>query len=151
MTATGRWKELIQVEHEQSDRMRRQVPVPQDHWAPYVHQFKAKSSGYDDLLVYYFLAHVNAEQVVIDVGACGGRLALPLALVCSLVVAVEPSPSMCGLSRKASGEFGISNVEVVESESMNSDVEKADVTLCSPFVRKLEDRASAMVTVVMYP
>ena len=160
MTATERWKEMIQVEHEQSDRMRGQVPAPQDHWTPYAQQFKADPRRTDDLLVDYLQAHVGAEQVVIDVGAGGGRLALPLALVCSRVVAVEPSPSMCRVLREASDEFGISNVEVVEAEWMDAEVEKADVTLCShvlytiqdiePFVRKLEDRASAMVMVVMY-
>ena len=160
MTAIETWKEMIQVEHEQSGRMRGQVPAPEDHWAQYAQQFKADPRRTGDLLVDYLQAQVVSGQVVIDVGAGGGRLALPLALVCDRVVAVEPSHSMCQVLREAATEFGVSNVEVVESEWMDADVAKADVTLCShvvytiqdiePFVRKLEDRAAELVIVVLF-
>ncbi len=160
MTAIETWKEMIKVEHEQSDRMRGQVPAPADHWTPYAQQFKADPRRTGDMLVDYLQAQVASDQVVIDVGAGGGRLALPLALVCDRVVAVEPSPSMCQVLREASTEFGVDNVGVVEAEWMDADVEKADVTLCShvvytiqeiePFVRKLEDRAADLVIVILF-
>ena len=160
MTAIQRWKEMIQAEHAQSDRMRDLILPPEDHWTPYAQQFKGDPRRTDDLLVDYFQDPVDAEQVVIDVGAGGGRLALPLALVCSRVVAVDPSPSMCKVLREASYEFGVDNVEVVESEWMDAEVEQADITLCShvlyaiqeiePFVRKLENKASKLVMVVLF-
>ena len=160
MTAIERWKEMIQVEHEQSDRTRGQVPPPADHWTPYAQQFKADPRRTGDMLVDYLQAQVTSSQVVIDVGAGGGRLALPLALSCKLVVAVEPSPSMCRVMREAATEFNVSNVQVVESEWMAADVERVDVTLCShvlytiqdiePFVRKLEYRATELVMVVLF-
>jgi SAM-dependent methyltransferase len=140
--------------------MRGHVPAPADHWTPYAQQFKADPRRTGDLLVDYLQAQVASDQVVIDVGAGGGRLALPLALACKRVVAVEPSPSMCQVLREAATEFGVGNVEVVESEWMDADVEKADVTLCShvvytiqdivPFVRKLQEWAAELVIVILF-
>ena len=94
---------------------------------------------------------VTSEQVVLDVGAGGGRLALPLALKAKKVVAVEPSPSMCRVLREASVEFGVQNVQVVESEWLGAEVPLVDVAICchvlyvirdiEAFVRKLEKHA----------
>ncbi len=82
MTATQRWREFVETEHAQSDRMREGTPPPQDHWRPFAQQFRADPRRTDDPLVNRLLQEVEPHQVVMDVGAGGGRLALPLAIRC---------------------------------------------------------------------
>ena len=79
--ATIRWREMVEAEHAQSDRMRQELP-PEDHWQPYAQQFRADPSRADDPLLTRLLETVGSHHTVMDVGAGGGRLALPLALRC---------------------------------------------------------------------
>ena len=148
MSATQRWTEMIKVEHAQSDSMRN-----------FAQQFRADPSRTDDALVNHLRRTIAPGQVVMDVGAGGGRLALPLALDAEKVIAVEPSPSMCRVLREAAEEFDVKNVDVVEAGWLDADVPKADVAICvhvlyviqeiEAFVRKLEQHAD-QVMVVMY-
>ncbi len=158
MSATQRWTEMIKVEHAQSDSMRKEDP-PADSWANFAQQFRADPSRTDDALVNHLRRTIAPGQVVMDVGAGGGRLALPLALDAEKVIAVEPSPSMCRVLREAAEEFDVKNVDVVEAGWLDADVPKADVAICvhvlyviqeiEAFVRKLEQHAD-QVMVVMY-
>ena len=157
MSAVDTWGETVRVEHEQSDRMRGARPT--DHWTQYARQFKADPRRTGDVLVERLRTHLSPEDSLLDVGAGGGRLALPLALSCRSVAAVEPSPSMAEVLGETASESGIA-VHVVESEWLDARVEPADVVLCShvlyvirdiePFVRKLETHARRMVLVVMF-
>ena len=159
MTAIERWRDMVVREHAQSDGMR-PGSRPADHWTPYARQFKADPRREDDALLALLVGRVASEDTLIDVGAGGGRLALPLALRCRRVVAVEPSPSMCAVLRETADEYGIANVTVVESDWLNAAVERADVVLCShvvytiqdigAFVRKLEESAGRLVLVVVF-
>ena len=160
MNAIERWDHMVRVEHEQSDRMRGRTPPPADHWTPYAREFKADPRRSGNALLDHLRSRVDPGQTVIDIGAGGGSLALPLALHCQRVVAVEPSPSMCLVLRETASEFNVPNVDVVESDWMNAVVDRAGVTLCShvvyvireigAFVRKLEDRAANLVLVVLH-
>lgn len=157
MSAVETWGEMVRVEHEQSDRMR--GARPDDHWTQYARQFKADPRRTGDVLVERLRAYLKPEDSLLDVGAGGGRLALPLALSCRSVTAVEPSPSMAEVLRETAGESGIV-VPVVESEWLDAEAGPADVVLCShvlyvireiePFVRKLETHARRLVLVVMF-
>lgn len=157
MSAVETWGEMVRVEHEQSDRMRGARPA--DHWTQYARQFKADPRRTGDVLVERLRARLQPEDSLLDVGAGGGRLALPLALSCRSVAAVEPSPSMAEVLRETAAESGIA-VSVVESEWMDAGVGPADVVLCShvlyvirdiePFVRKLEAHARRLALVVMF-
>lgn len=130
-----------------------------DSWANNAQQFRADPRRTDDLLVNHLRRQVTPEQVVLDVGAGGGRLALPLALGAKKVIAVEPLPSMCRVLREVAAEFDVKNVEVIESGWLDAQAPRADVALCchvlytiqdiEPFVRKLEEHAGR-VLVVMY-
>ena len=160
MTAIERWNHMVRIEHEQSDRMRGLTPPPADHWTEYAREFRADPRRTSDPVMEHLLERVSPGQTVIDVGAGGGRLALPLALHCRRVVAVEPSPSMGEVLREAAAEFDVPNVDVVEADWKDAVVDQADVILCShvvyvvreigEFVRKLDDRASALVLVVLF-
>ena len=157
MNAVETWGQMVRMEHEQSDRMRGARPT--DHWTQYARQFKADPRRTGEALVERLRARLLPGDSLLDVGAGGGRLALPLALNCQSVTAVEPSPSMCAVLRETAEESDI-GVSVVEADWLNAEVEPADMALCShvvyvvediePFVRKLERHARRLVLVVMF-
>ena len=138
MTAIERWREMIFWEHAQSDSM---TPEPReaDFWTPYARNFRTDPRREGDELLDFLLPQVTPEDTLIDVGAGGGRLALPLALHCRRVVAVEPSPSMCAVLRETAAEHNIDNVSLVESDWLNATVEQAEIVLCSHVVYAVQD------------
>ncbi len=158
MSATQHWTEMIRLEHAQSDSMRKDEP-PADSWANSAQQFRADPRRTDDPLVNHLRRQITPEQMVLDVGAGGGRLALPLALGAKKVIAVEPSASMCRVLREVAAEFGVENVDVVESGWLDAQVPPVDIALCCHvlytiqdidlFVRKLGEHAG-LVLAVMY-
>ena len=157
MSATEHWNEMVRVEHEQSDSMRKEDP-PADSWSNFAQQFRADPRRTDDPLVNHLRQLVTSEQVVLDVGAGGGRLALPMALEAKKVIAVEPSPSMCRVLREVAAEFDVQNVEVVEADWLDAEVPEADLAVCchvlyvirdiEAFVRKLEKHAKRVLVVI---
>lgn len=159
MSAVQQWKSLIQAEHAQSEEMR--VPAPAgDHWQDYAHLFRTNPHRSNDLLLNRLLKEVSLEDTLIDVGAGGGRMALPLALHCRHVTAVEPSPSMAGMLEQQAREHGIGNITLVRSSWEEAEVAPADLTLCcnvlytiqeiGPFLRKLESHARRRVLIILY-
>ena len=157
MAATEHWNEMVRAEHEQSDSMRKENP-PADSWSNFAQQYRADPRRTDDPLVNHLRQVVTSEQVVLDVGAGGGRLALPLALEAKKVIAVEPSPSMCRVLREVAEEFDVWNVEVLEADWLEAEVPVADLAICchvlyvirdiEAFVRKLEKHAKRVIVVV---
>ena len=151
---------MVEVEHAQSEEMRGAVPPPTDHWRPYAAQFRADPRRSDDPLVERLLGFVSPEQTVIDVGAGGGRLALPLALHCRHIVAVEPSSSMASVFLETAKEHAIHNVSLVQDRWEDAKVEPGDLVLCAhvvytireiaAFVRKLEAHARQQVLIVLH-
>lgn len=160
MLATERWRQMIEVEHAQSDEMRGAVPPPADHWRPYADNFRADPRRSGDDLVDLLLEYVSPDQTVLDVGAGGGRLALPIALKCQSLVAVEPSESMADVLTQQAQESGIENVSVVQEEWQDARVDPADIVLCAHviytirdiggFLKKLDAHAKKIVLVVVY-
>jgi len=160
MLATERWRHMVEVEHAQSDEMRGAVPPPADHWRPYAAQFRGEPSRSGDPLVERLLEFVKPDQTVLDVGAGGGRLALPIALKCRSLVAVEPSASMASVLTQQAQESGIENVSVVQEEWQDAGVDAADVVLCAhvlytirdvgSFLRKLDAHAKKTVLVIIH-
>ena len=157
MSAVATWAEMVRVEHAQSDRMR--GARPGDHWTEYARQFQADPRRRGDALVARLRGYLRPDDALLDVGAGGGRLALPLALSCRSVVAVEPSSSMGAVLRETAAASGIS-VGVIEADWLAADVAPADVVLCShvlyviedieAFVRKLERHARRLALVVLF-
>ena len=148
---------MVREEHAQSDRMRG-TPPPVDHWVPYAQQFVADPRRADDPLVAALRQLVQPHHVLMDVGAGAGRMALPLALSCRHVVAVEPSASMAAtLVQQAASEV-IKNISVVQSTWQDAEVERVDIIICCHvvytvpdielFVRKLNDHADKIIVVL---
>ena len=151
MSAIQTWNEMVRLEHEQSDRIRGQRPT--DSWATAAQNFKQDPFRTDDAVVEALRSRLVPGETLLDIGGGGGRLALPLALTCSAVAAVEPSPSMCAVFRETADEFDIRNVSLIESDWLSAAVEPADVVLCcnvlyvisdiGTFVRSLDSHAQA--------
>ena len=158
MSAVDHWRQMILREHAQTDRIR--GPRPTDHWTQLARNFKDDPHRTGDEMLDELRARVLPGETLIDVGAGGGRLALPLALTCSRVYAVEPSPSMCDVLRETAEESGIANVSVTQASWEDAAVEPADVVLSShvvyviqeiePFVRKKERHARRLVLAVVF-
>ena len=157
MSAVQIWNEMVRLEHEQSDRIRGQRPA--DIWATAARHFKQHPFRTDDAVVEALRSRLAPGETLLDIGAGGGRLALPLALTCSAVAAVEPSPSMCAVFRETADEFDIPNVSLIESDWLSAAVEPADVILCcnvlyvisdiGAFVRNLDSHARRLVLVIL--
>ena len=153
------WQELIDAEHTQADRMRGSA-APADYWPAYAQAFRADPRRANDPLVNRLLQEVASHHRLIDVGAGGGRLALPLALRCRHVVAIEPSSSMGLVLFQQMSDFAISNVSLIAARWEEVEVDPADIVLCAhmlytiqdiaPFIRKLDAHAQLKVLVVLF-
>ena len=155
------WRKMVEEEHAQSDARRGAEPPPSDHWAPFAANFAADPRRSDDQLIGPLGRDLEHTDTLMDVGAGGGRHALPLALRCGHVVAVEPSPSMCAVLLQLTSAHGIKNVSIVQSKWEDAEVEPADVVVSTHvayvvrdiagFVRKMDAHARKMVRMVLYP
>ena len=161
MPAISRWREMIRVEHGQSEAMRPAItPAPTDHWRPYAQGFRADPRRAGDEFLDAILETVPTDETLIDVGAGGGRLALPLALRCRHVTAVEPSPSMAEVLQTAAHDHSITNVSVVQARWEDARVEPASLVLSvhvlyvvpdvEAFIRKMEAHAGRRVMIVLH-
>ena len=113
-----------------------------------------------DPLVDTLLARLQLHHTAIDVGAGAGRLALPIALNCAAVAAVEPSQSMASALTEEASRHGIANVTLVQDRWEDAEVPSADIVLCAhvlytcldieAFVRKLDSHATSEVWVVLF-
>ena len=85
---------------------------------------------------------------------------MPLALHCSHVTAVEPSPSMASLLTEQAREHEIRNVTLLQETWEDAQVEVGEVALCAhviytardpaAFVKKLGAHARRYVAVVLF-
>ncbi|MBT3942146.1 MAG: class I SAM-dependent methyltransferase [Chloroflexi bacterium] len=165
ITAAGiegarKWDAMVYREHQQTDRFR-DPPPDADPWTGLAWNFSPPDRDEKDLdpAVNVVETYLDPGDTVIDVGAGGGRLAIPLARRCARVVAVEPSPAMRARMDAAISELGVDNVEVVPERWQDADVPVGDHVICShvmyattpvlPFLEKLHDHANKRVTVML--
>src|SRR5262249_45833302 len=127
MSAIEAWKQRVAAHREQSHKIRSALGVSgQDRWEPFSSFFKADPRRTDDIEVNRLAQEVTPATTLLDVGAGAGRFALPLALRCKQVTAVEPSPSMGETLRHLAAEVGIDNVTLVASPWDEAEVQPAD-------------------------
>ncbi len=112
-TALGaEWKALVEAEHEQTERLREwQEP---DYYRPMVEHFVADPRREGDDLLNELRSYGRPDVTWLDVGAGGGRNALPLALTSKHVTAIEPSNAMREALLESAKSAGIDNVDVQE-------------------------------------
>jgi 2-polyprenyl-3-methyl-5-hydroxy-6-metoxy-1,4-benzoquinol methylase len=150
------WAARVRANREQVDQFRE--ATPRDFYAPVAGMFRADPRRSDDPALDALRKLVRADDVILDIGAGGGRLALPLALVARQVVAIEPSEGMLRVLRESIAEYSVSNIEVVDSR-WPADITQGDVALIShlgydvedigPFLEAMESAARRLCVAVL--
>ena len=158
--ALDAWAERVRRNREQAERRRLALPEGGDFYAPIANWFRADPRREGDATVDALRALVEPDETVLDIGAGGGRYALPLALHARDVIAVEPSEAMRAVLTEGMAEHGIDNVNVVaETWPCEEEPPRADVTLIShvgydieafgPFLDAMEEAAERLCVAVM--
>jgi SAM-dependent methyltransferase len=152
---------MVEAEREQTARInKRDAGGPAQRWAGgRAEAFRADPRRADDPAVDLVSGFVATEQALLDVGAGAGRLALPMALRCSQVVAVEAAPPMAAILKEEAAKADITNVQLIEGRWQDVDAPVADVVLCynvlnyvsdiDVFMTKLDSHAREHVLVVL--
>jgi SAM-dependent methyltransferase len=172
--ALAEWARRVRENRLQVDRLR-EVEDDADFYGPVAARFVADPRRQDDPTLDVLRSMVASRERWLDVGAGGGRYALPMALVAKEVVALDPSPGMLGVLRAAVTKHGIDNVRIVqarwpvkekaggdrsqESPRLAENLSGFDVALIAhvgydieeigPFLDALEAAASRCVAVLM--
>lgn len=132
------WAARVRANREQVEQFREASPT--DFYAPVAGMFRADPRRTDEPVLDKLRERVLPTDTVLDIGAGGGRYALPLALVARRVVAIEPSEGMRRVLAESMAQFGINNIEPLDgrwpgiaSEAMG------DVALISHIGYDVED------------
>ena len=157
-TLLATWRERVAADNAQVERSREE-PDPTDFYAPTAHRFRMDPRRTDDATVNVLLALTRPGETWLDVGAGGGRYALPIALHVKELVAIDPSPAMLTALTEEAAANGIENTRVIESRWPMSDPPRADVALMShvgydiaeigPFLDQLESQSARLCIAVM--
>jgi hypothetical protein len=152
------WRARVIADKEQVERAR-EVQDPADFYAPVTSRFRLDPRRTDDETLNALLALARPDDVWLDVGAGGGRYALPLAVHVREVVAVDPSPSMLGALREDAAAFGVENVSVIEARWPMPDPPNGDVGLMAhvgydiadigAFIHQLEAQSARLCVAVL--
>ncbi|MDA0597532.1 MAG: class I SAM-dependent methyltransferase [Chloroflexi bacterium] len=155
------WQKTVVSEHAQSDSVREEL-TPDDFWRPVAHKFvppKKGESAPDDT-VQMLAELITPEETVLDVGAGGGRIAIPLAEYSSHITAVEPSEGMREQLVGTAEAWEVQNLSVVASTWEEAQVEPHDLVVCAhvvytvtaieSFIRKLSLSARKSVALISF-
>src|SRR5262247_1395442 len=108
------WRRRVRANREQAERVREGTP-PRDFYAAVASDFRANPHRTDEPALELLRALVRPGETWLDIGAGGGRYALPLALQAKTVIAVEPSEGMRNVLAQGMAEFDIHNIESVNA------------------------------------
>lgn len=136
--AAAAWAARVQAEHAQVERLR-EAQDPADFYAPMARRFGQDPRRTDDPSVDVLLALARSDDTWLDIGAGGGRYALPLALKVARLQVIEPSPSMLAVLRAGMAEHGIDNIEVSPGRWPLEVAPAADVALLAHLGYDVED------------
>lgn len=150
-SAVARHDRMVRAEMLQAERVRSTANVPGDFWETLARNFRVPADPAADPTPDALAALIEPDDGVIDVGAGGGRIAIPLSRRCREVVAVEPSPAMRRVLEEELARHGVQNVRIVAARWEDAAVEPAALVFAAhvsygvqaiePFLRKL-DRAA---------
>ncbi|MCC7372996.1 MAG: methyltransferase domain-containing protein [Chloroflexi bacterium] len=154
------WGRRVRANAEQVDRFAEQRS--QDHYAPVANRFRVDPRRTDDPSLDALLTLARPDETWLDIGAGGGRYALPLALNVREVIAVDPSPGMLGVLRESMAEHSITNLRVVEGRwpaaadpALQADVSFIahvgyDVEQIGPFLEAMERSARRLCVAMLF-
>ncbi len=112
--ALAAWAARVRADGDQVARLR-EAPEGADFYAPVAARFRADPYRADEPVLDILRSLVKPGDTWLDIGAGGGRYALPLALLAKEVIAVEPSEGMAGVLREGMAEHAITNIRLVSS------------------------------------
>jgi SAM-dependent methyltransferase len=152
------WSDRVSANREQAQRVREGAP-PRDFYAAVASDFRADPRRTDEPALDLLRSLVKPGETWLDIGAGGGRYALPLALLAKDVIAVEASEGMRSVLRHSMTEHGISNVHVVPARWPMEAPPAADVALMAhigydieeigPFLDAMEASARRLCVAVL--
>ena len=135
------WAARVRANRAQVDAFREVTST--DFYAPVARLFRAHPHVEEDAALGRLRALVRADEVVLDIGAGGGRLTLGLAGAVREVVAIEPSAGMLEVLRTGIAENAVGNVRVVEGRWPELAAEvSGDVALIAHLGYDVEDIGS---------
>ena len=154
----GEWARRVRANNAQAERVREATERP-DFYASIATTFKADPRRTDEPALDVICGLVVPGETWLDIGAGGGRYALPLALAGAQVVAVDPSPGMLAVLKEAQAEFEVEGVSTIESRWPMAQPPAADVAFIShvsydiaeigPFLDAMESAASRLCVAVL--
>jgi hypothetical protein len=156
--ALAAWGARVHANRQQVDQFRE--ASPSDFYAPIAGLFRADPRRRDEPTLERLRALAQPDDVVLDIGAGGGRYALPLALACREVIAIEPSDGMRQVLSDGMAEHRIHNIQVVDgrwpgdAEGVEGDVALIshigyDVEDIGPFLDAMESAARRLCVAVL--
>lgn len=150
------WRVLVEADNEQVRRVSER-DLNADYYAPMTERFRPDARPSQELPVLEAL--LRPEDTWIDIGAGGGRLAIPLAKQVRRVIAVEPSEAMRGTLEAAGRDAGLDNLEIVAGSwpaviasgdvafSANAVYDIADI---GAWIEAMERAASRLCVMVLF-
>jgi len=155
--AVVEWARRVRADREQVERIG-EVATASDFYAPVANLFRADPRRTDDPALDILRSLVVPGETWLDVGAGGGRLALPIALMAKEVIAVEPSDGMLTVLGQSMKEHNISNVRIVRERWPVDPPPASDVAMIAnvgndvedigPFIEAMEKSARRMCVIV---
>jgi SAM-dependent methyltransferase len=152
------WRARVAADKEQVERSREE-PDPTDFYAPTASRFRMDPHRTDDGTLNVLLSLARLDEAWLDIGAGGGRYALPIALHVKELIAIDPSPAMLSALTEDAATNQIENCRVIESRWPMPDPPHADVALMAhvgydiaeigPFFDQMEGCANRLCVAVM--
>jgi hypothetical protein len=152
------WRARVVADLEQVN-LCREVADPADFYGRVADRFRMDPRRTDDPTLNALLALAKPDDAWIDVGAGGGRYALPLALAVREVVAIDPSPAMLAALDDDAAADRITNVRMIGARWPMPELPSGDVALFAhvgydiadigPFIDALESAARRLCVAVM--
>jgi SAM-dependent methyltransferase len=145
----ARWRDIVEARRTHMDNLYASVGrSTANFWASRAGFFRPslqrRAAAVDNFLN-RVLERVTPDTSLLDVGAGGGRYAIPLAAHAREVVAVEPAGPMVETMREEAEAAGVTNLRIVNSDWLAATVEPADVVICSHVIYPIADIAPFLV------
>lgn len=158
-TAVQRHDRMVDAERDQAEHVRSDQGGDDDLWKPGARRFGLSQAG-EHVAVGALATLTDPGSRVIDVGAGGGRITLPLARRVRDMVAVEPSTAMREVLLAEAARVGVANLTIVPVRWEEADVDSADLVYAAnvtygvrdiePFLRKLDRLATRFAALVAF-
>jgi SAM-dependent methyltransferase len=136
--ALAAWAARVRANREQVELVREASAA--DFYAPVAGMFRADPRRTDEPTLETLRSLIEPTDTVLDIGAGGGRYALPLALLAHEVIALEPSQGMRRVLQEGMAEYGIGNIQALDVRWPSQTLElQADVALMSHIGYDIEE------------